>query len=139
MPPPVQFSVRARYDWELCRYSPFGQAAPLNAALIHASRFQSPSHRLSRQTGRLRFENPRLYDRTTASIGFSIPDPPPPTPPPAPPPAEDACNVTALRENLTTSKERVVSTRKLSPPRPRCEPRLLGLSFVQVLIWPELR
>ena len=71
--PPLQFSVRARYEWSVAGYAPFVQAAPLaQRPFIHAGGLES-DHRAGRRgisTGRLRFENP-AYTTFDASVGVA--------------------------------------------------------------------
>jgi hypothetical protein len=113
--PPVQFSLRARYDWEIAGYSPFVQASATHSGHSFTQAGSNPTFAQAGavSTGRLRFENP-AYTTYDASIGV----------------AKDAWNVTAYGENLTNSNKSVfVSTQQFIVAQTPLRPRILGLSF----------
>ena len=71
--PPIQFSLRARYEWDVGGYLPFVQVERYaQRSLLHAggceSRRSPPEGPIT--TGRLRFENP-AYTTYDASMGVA--------------------------------------------------------------------
>ena len=69
--PPMQFSLRARYDWNLAGYAPFVQAAAIHTDHSFSQAGSNPSIGVGAiSTGRLRFENP-AYSTYNASFGVA--------------------------------------------------------------------
>jgi iron complex outermembrane receptor protein len=113
--PPVQFSLRTRYEWDVAGYSPFVQVSATHSGHSFTQAGSNPTiaQAGSVSTGRLRFENP-AYTTYDASIGV----------------AKDAWNVTAYGENLTNSNKSVfVSTDQFIVAQTPLRPRILGLTF----------
>jgi outer membrane receptor protein involved in Fe transport len=113
--PPMQFSLRARYDWEVNGYSPFVQVSASHNGHSFTQAGSNPTFAQAGavSTGRLRFENP-AYTTYDASIGV----------------AKDAWNVTAYGENLANSNKSVfVSTDQFIVAQTPLRPRVLGVSF----------
>jgi outer membrane receptor protein involved in Fe transport len=113
--PPVQFSLRARYDWDIAGYSPFVQASATHNGHSFTQAGSNPTIAQAGavSTGRLRFENP-AYTTYDASVGV----------------AKDAWTVTAYGENLTNSNKSVfVSTDQFIVAQTPLRPRVLGLTF----------
>jgi iron complex outermembrane recepter protein len=113
--PPVQFSLRARYEWDIAGFSPFVQASATHSGHSFTQAGSNPTIAQAGgvSTGRLRFENP-AYTTYDASVGV----------------AKDAWNVTAYGENLTNSNKSVfVSTDQFIVAQTPLRPRILGLSF----------
>jgi iron complex outermembrane receptor protein len=113
--PPVQFSLRARYDWDIAGYSPFVQASATHNGHSFTQAGSNPTIAQAGgvSTGRLRFENP-AYTTYDASVGV----------------AKDAWTVTAYGENLTNSNKSVfVSTDQFIVAQTPLRPRILGLTF----------
>ena len=117
--PPLEFSLRARYEWAL----PSGYTAHVQAGATHnAHSFtqagQNPSlAQAGLTTGRLRFENP-AYSTYSASIGV----------------AKDAWYFDLVGENLSNSNSSVfISTQQFivaqTPLRPRVITANVGYSF----------
>lgn len=114
--PPIQFSLRARYDWTLANgYLPFIQVAATHSGHSFTQAGSNPTiaDTGSVTTGRLRFENP-AYTTYDASIGVS----------------KDPWIVTVYGENLSNSNKSVfVSTDQFIVAQTPLRPRILGLSF----------
>jgi iron complex outermembrane receptor protein len=113
--PPMQFSLRARYDWDIAGYSPFVQASATHNGHSFTQAGSNPTIAQAGavSTGRLRFENP-AYTTYDASVGV----------------AKDAWTVTAYGENLTNSNKSVfVSTDQFIVAQTPLRPRILGLTF----------
>ena len=69
--PPLQFSVRARYEWAVGDYHPFVQAGATHQGHSFTQAGANPTIGPGAiSTGRLRFENP-AYSTYTASTGIS--------------------------------------------------------------------
>jgi outer membrane receptor protein involved in Fe transport len=113
--PPIQFSLRARYDWRLAGgYDPFVQASASHSG---HSFTQSGANPLlgpgAISTGRLRFENPAY---TTYDASFGV--------------AKDAWWVNAYAENLSNSNASVfVSTDQFIAAQTPLRPRVLGVAI----------
>jgi iron complex outermembrane receptor protein len=113
--PPVQFSLRARYDWSIAGYNPFAQfgATHTGHSFTQAGSNPTIAQAGAVSTGRLRFENP-AYSTFDASFGV----------------AKDAWTVTAYAENLANSNASTfVSTDQFIVAETPLRPRILGVSF----------
>jgi iron complex outermembrane recepter protein len=113
--PPVQFSLRARYDWTIAGYSPFVQfgATHTGHSFTQAGSNPTIAEAGGVSTGRLRFENP-AYSIFDASLGV----------------AKDAWTVTAYAENLANSNASTfISTDQFIVAETPLRPRILGVSF----------
>ena len=113
--PPVQFSLRARYDWTIAGYSPFAQFGVTHTGHSFTQAGSNPTIAQAGgvSTGRLRFENP-AYSTFDASFGV----------------AKDAWNVTAYAENLANSNASTfISTDQFIVAETPLRPRILGVSF----------
>ena len=113
--PPIQFSLRARYEWSLAGYSPFAQfgATHNGHSFTQAGSNPTIAQGGSVTTGRLRFENP-AYSTYDASFGV----------------AKDAWTVTAYGENLANSNASTfISTDQFIVAQTPLRPRVLGVSF----------
>ena len=113
--PPMQFSLRARYDWDVAGYAPFVQASATHSGHSFTQAGSNPTIAQggSVSTGRLRFENP-AYTTYDASVGV----------------AKDAWNVMLYGENLSNSNKSVfVSSQQFIIAQTPLRPRVLGVSF----------
>jgi iron complex outermembrane recepter protein len=113
--PPIQFSLRARYDWAVGGYLPFVQASATHSGHSFTQAGANPSiaQAGSVTTGRLRFENP-AYTTYDASVGVS----------------KDAWTATFYGENLSNShKSTFVSTDQFIVAETPLRPRILGVSI----------
>ena len=113
--PPVQFSLRARYEWSVGSYSPFAQIGLTHSGHSFTQAGSNPPLLPGApvNTARLRFENP-AYTVYAASFGI----------------AKDAWNVTIYGENLSNSNvSTFVSTDQFIVAQTPLRPRVLGLSF----------
>jgi len=113
--PPIQFSVRARYEWNVSGYTPFVQFGATHSGHSFTQAGSNPSLAQAGgiSTGRLRFENP-AYTTYDASIGV----------------AKDAWYVNLYGENLSNSNASVfVSTDQFIVAQTPLRPRVLGGTF----------
>jgi len=113
--PPIQFSLRARYEWSIAGYAPFVQIAASHSGHSFTQAGSNPSIAQAGgiNTGRLRFENP-AYTTYDASIGV----------------AKDAWYVNVYGENLSNSNASVfVSTDQFIVAQTPLRPRVLGASI----------
>ena len=113
--PPIQFALRARYDWTYGDYAPFVQVSAVHNGHSFTQAGANPTIQQAGgiNTGRLRFENP-AYSTFDASGGVS----------------KDAWIVTVYAENLTNSNASVfVSTDQFIVAQTPLRPRLVGLSI----------
>jgi outer membrane receptor protein involved in Fe transport len=115
--PPMQFSLRARYDWTIAGsgYSPFIQFGATHSGHSFTQAGSNPTIAQAGAvtTGRLRFENP-AYSTYEASFGV----------------AKDAWIVTVYGENLSNSNASTfVSTDQFIVAQTPLRPRVLGASF----------
>jgi len=113
--PPIQFSLRGRYDWSFGDYSPFVQVGATHNGHSFTQAGSNPTiaEAGSVSTGRLRFENP-AYSTFDASAGI----------------AKDAWIVTFYGENLGNSNASTfVSTDQFIVAQTPLRPRILGVSF----------
>ncbi len=112
--PPIQFSLRARYDWAVGGYLPFIQVAATHSGHSFTQAGSNPVLATGDTitTGRLRFENP-AYTTYDASVGV----------------AKDAWTLTVFGENLSNSNKSVfVSTDQFIVAETPLRPRILGVS-----------
>ena len=114
--PPLQFSLRARYDWTMDGgYSPFVQVGAAHSGHSFTQAGSNPTFAQAGavSTGRLRFENPAY---TTYDASFGV--------------AKDAWYVNLYAENLANSNASVfVSTDQFIVAQTPLRPRVLGASF----------
>jgi iron complex outermembrane recepter protein len=113
--PPMQFSLRARYDWTFAGYSPFVQFGATHSGHSFTQAGSNPTIAQAGAvtTGRLRFENP-AYSTFEASLGV----------------AKDNWIVTVYGENLANSNTSTfVSTDQFIVAQTPLRPRVLGASF----------
>jgi outer membrane receptor protein involved in Fe transport len=114
--PPLQFSLRARYDWKLAGgYEPFVQVGASHSAHSFTQAGANPTFSPGGAvtTSRGRFENP-AYSTYDASFGV----------------AKDNWIVTAYGENLSNSNASVfVSTDQFIVAQTPLRPRVLGLAL----------
>jgi outer membrane receptor protein involved in Fe transport len=113
--PPLQFSLRARYEWTIAGYSPFVQAGASHSGHSFTQAGSNPTIAQAGavSTGRLRFENPAY---TTFDASFGV--------------AKDAWNVSVFGENISNSNASTfVSTDQFIVAQTPLRPRVLGLQF----------
>jgi iron complex outermembrane receptor protein len=114
--PPLQFSLRARYDWIIAGgYTPFVQVGATHSGHSFTQAGSNPTFAQAGavSTGRLRFENP-AYTTYDASVGV----------------AKDAWYVNVYGENLSNSNASVfVSTDQFIIAETPLRPRVLGATF----------
>jgi iron complex outermembrane receptor protein len=113
--PPIQFSLRARYEWAIAGYIPFVQVGATHNGHSFTQAGSNPTIATAGavSTGRLRFENP-AYTTYDASLGV----------------AKDAWNVMVYGENISNSNKSVfVSTDQFIVAQTPLRPRVLGVSF----------
>ena len=112
--PPLQFSLRARYDWTLDSYNAFVQAGAVHTGHSFTQAGSNPSLAIAGAitTGRLRFENP-AYSTFDASFGI----------------AKDAWNLSVFGENLANSHAATfTSTDQFIVAETPLRPRVIGMS-----------
>ena len=112
--PPIQFSLRARYDFTVAEFKPFVQAGLTHTGHSFSQAGSNPTiAQVGISTGRLRFENP-AYSTVDASCGV----------------AKDAWNVSLFGENLSNSNASTfTSTDQFIVAQTPLRPRILGVSF----------
>jgi outer membrane receptor protein involved in Fe transport len=114
--PPLQFSLRARYEWSLANgYVPYVQFGATHSGHSFTQAGSNPTLAQAGaiSTGRLRFENP-AYTTYDASVGVS----------------KDAWYVNFFGENLSNSNASVfVSTDQFIVAQTPLRPRVLGLQL----------
>jgi iron complex outermembrane receptor protein len=113
--PPLQFSLRARYEWSFTDYNSFVQfgASHTGHSFTQAGSNPTFAGAGSISTSRLRFENP-AYTTVSASGGI----------------AKDAWNVMIYGENLSNSNAATfTSTDQFIVEQTPLRPRVLGISF----------
>jgi iron complex outermembrane recepter protein len=114
--PPIQFSLRARYEWAIAGYVPYVQFGATHSGHSFTQAGSNPSiadNSGAITTGRLRFENP-AYTTYDASIGVS----------------KDAWWLNAYGENLANSNKSVfVSTDQFIVAQTPLRPRVVGLQM----------
>ena len=112
--PPIQFSLRARYEWTVAGYTPFVQFDATHSGHSFTQAGSNPTFAQAGavSTGRLRFENP-AYTTYDASIGV----------------AKDAWYVNVYGENISNSNASVfVSTDQFIIAQTPLRPRVIGAS-----------
>jgi len=112
--PPVQFSLRGRYDWNIGDYKPYVQFGASHIGHSFTQAGSNPSIDVAGiTTGRLRFENP-AYTTFDASLGV----------------ARDAWVVNVFAENLSNSNASTfTSTDQFIVAQTPLRPRIIGGSF----------
>ena len=112
--PPIQFSVRARYEWSVAGYSPFAQFGATHTGISFTQAGSNPTiAQAGLSTSRLRFENP-AYSTYNASIGV----------------AKNAWIVTVYGENLSNSNASTfISDDQFIVAQTPLRPRVIGASF----------
>jgi outer membrane receptor protein involved in Fe transport len=113
--PPIQFSLRARYEWTVAGYTPFVQFGATHSGHSFTQAGSNPTIAQAGavSTGRLRFENPA---HTTYDASFGV--------------AKDAWYVNVYGENLSNSNvSTFVSTDQFIVAQTPLRPRVLGASF----------
>jgi outer membrane receptor protein involved in Fe transport len=112
--PPLQFSLRGRYEWNLSGFTPFLQVAATHSGHSFTQAGSNPTIGTGAiSTGRLRFENP-AYTTYDASCGV----------------AKDTWYVNIYGENLSNSNASVfVSTDQFIVAHTPLRPRILGMTF----------
>ncbi len=112
--PPLQFSLRARYDWSIGGYAPFVQVGATHSGHSFTQAGANPTFALGGavSTSRGRFENPAY---TTYDASFGV--------------AKDAWYVNVYGENLSNSNASVfISTDQFIVAQTPLRPRVLGVS-----------
>jgi iron complex outermembrane recepter protein len=112
--PPLQFSIRARYEWNVATYTPFLQAALTHTAHSFTQAGANPTiGEGTISTGRLRFENP-AYSTVDASVGV----------------AKDAWYAQIYGQNLADSNASTfISTDQFIEAQTPLRPRVIGAEF----------
>jgi outer membrane receptor protein involved in Fe transport len=113
--PPIQFSLRARYEWSFAGYTPFVQFAATHSGHSFTQAGSNPTiaEAGAVSTGRLRFENPAY---TTFDASFGV--------------AKDAWYANVHVENLSNSNASTfVSTDQFIVAQTPLRPRVIGASF----------
>ena len=113
--PPLQFSVRARYEWSFGDYNSFAQFGASHTGHSFTQAGSNPTFAGSGSisTSRLRFEN-AAYSTLSAAVGI----------------AKDAWNVMLYGENLANSNAATfTSTDNFIVEQTPLRPRVLGVSF----------
>jgi iron complex outermembrane recepter protein len=112
--PPVQFSLRGRYDWNIGDYKPYVQFGAAHTGHSFTQAGSNPSIDVAGiTTGRLRFENPAY---TTFDASFGV--------------ARDAWIVNVFAENLSNSNASTfTSTDQFIVAQTPLRPRIIGGSF----------
>ena len=114
--PPIQFSMRARYEWSMAGgYSPYVQAGAAHSGHSFTQAGSNPTIAQAGAitTGRLRFENPAY---TTFDASFGV--------------AKDAWTFSVFGENLSNSNASTfVSTDQFIVAQTPLRPRIIGAQF----------
>ncbi|MGA8709182.1 MAG: TonB-dependent receptor [Steroidobacteraceae bacterium] len=112
--PPIQYSVRGRYEWNLSGYAPFVQFGATHTGHSFTQAGANPTiAEAGLSTSRLRFENP-AYSTYAASFGV----------------AKDAWIVTVYGENLSNSNASTfISDDQFIVAQTPLRPRVIGVSF----------
>jgi len=113
--PPLQFSVRARYDWSIGAYTPFVQVSASHSGHSFTQAGSNPtiSQAGGLTTSRLRFENP-AYTTYDASIGV----------------AKDAWYVNVYGENFSNANASTfISAQQFILAQTPLRPRVYGVSL----------
>jgi iron complex outermembrane receptor protein len=113
--PPIQFSLRVRYDWNVMDFKPFVQFGAVHTGHSFTQAGSNPTIAEAGgiTTGRLRFENP-AYSTFDASFGV----------------AKDAWNVMVFAENMNnTHASTFTSTDQFIVEETPLRPRVIGVTF----------
>ncbi len=113
--PPIQFSLRARYEWTIGGYTPFVQFGATHSGISFTQAGSNPTIAQAGavSTGRLRFENP-AYSTYDASFGV----------------AKDPWYVNVYGENLANSNASTfISTDQFIVEQTPLRPRVVGVTF----------
>jgi iron complex outermembrane recepter protein len=113
--PPIQFSLRARYEWTIGGYTPFVQFGATHSGHSYTQAGSNPAIAQAGplNTSRVRFENP-AYSTYAASFGVS----------------KDAWYVNVYGENLSNSNASTfISTDQFIVAQTPLRPRILGAAF----------
>jgi iron complex outermembrane recepter protein len=113
--PPIQFSLRARYEWNLAGYTPFVQFGATHQGHSYTQAGANPTVAQAGgiTTSKLRFENP-AYSTYAASFGVS----------------KDAWYLNVYGENLANSNASTfVSTDQFIVAQTPLRPRVIGAAF----------
>jgi outer membrane receptor protein involved in Fe transport len=113
--PPIQFSLRARYDWNIGGYTPFVQFGASHSGHSFTQAGANPLFKAGGaiDTSRGRFENPAY---TTYDASFGV--------------AKDAWYVNVFGENLSNADASTfISTDQFIVARTPLRPRVLGAAF----------
>jgi iron complex outermembrane receptor protein len=112
--PPVQFSLRARYDWNIAAYKPYVQFGAAHTGHSFTQAGSNPSIDVAGiTTGRLRFEIPA---NTTFDASLGV--------------ARDPWVVNVFAENLSNSHTSTfTSTDQFIVAQTPLRPRIIGMSF----------
>ena len=113
--PPVQFSLRVRYDWNVMDFKPFVQFGAVHTGHSFTQAGSNPTIAEAGgiTTGRLRFENP-AYSTFDASFGV----------------AKDTWNVMVFAENMNnTHASTFTSTDQFIVEETPLRPRVIGVTF----------
>jgi outer membrane receptor protein involved in Fe transport len=112
--PPIQFSLRARYEWNVAGFSPFAQFGATHQGISYTQAGSNPTiGTAGLSTSRLRFVNP-AYSTYDASAGV----------------AKDNWTLTVYGENLANSNASTfVSTDQFIVAQTPLRPRVIGASF----------
>jgi len=113
--PPIQFSLRARYEWALANYNAFVQFGATHTGHSFTQAGSNPTLAAGGavSTGRLRFEDP-AYTTYDASLGV----------------AKDAWNVRAYVQNLSNSNASVfTNTDQFIVAQTVLRPRVIGVAL----------
>jgi iron complex outermembrane receptor protein len=112
--PPIQFSLRGRYDWNIGDFKPYVQFGASHTGHSFTQAGSNPSIDVAGiTTGRLRFENPAY---TTFDASFGV--------------ARDAWIVNVFAENLSNSNASTfTSTDQFIVAQTPLRPRIIGGSF----------
>ena len=113
--PPIQFSLRARYEWNMAAFTPYVQVGATHSGHSFTQAGANPTFAEAGavSTGRLRFENP-AYTTYDASFGVM----------------KDAWTLNFYGDNLGNSNASTfVSTDQFIVAQTPLRPRVLGASF----------
>ena len=112
--PPLQYSLRARYEWTLAGYHAFAQAGGTHTGHSFTQAGSNPSiAQAGLTTSRLRFELP-AYSTLEASFGI----------------AKDNWNISVFAENLSNSNASTfTSTDQFIVEETPLRPRIIGVTF----------
>ncbi len=113
--PPIQFSLRARYDWSVASYNAFAQFGATHTGHSFTQAGSNPTIASSGtvSTGRLRFEDP-AYTTYDASLGV----------------AKDAWSAHLYVQNLTNSNASLfTNTDQFIVSQTVLRPRVIGVAF----------